>query len=160
MRAMHQHHALIETVVDEMIAGLRPPPTAAEIQDAVPDLPDAEDLSIGEVAEMFGILPTTIRYYESAGLLSVPRRAGGHRVFDRATLGELFLVHGMRLSDMPVREIARLRELLAGRTPAARESAAALLDDHARETRRRIAHLQIALAITEHKTAYLTGDTP
>lgn len=155
---MHRFEALMASMVEEIAAGHRPPPTVAEIEEHARDLPQGEDLTIGEVASLFGILPTTIRYYESEGLLTVDRRPNGHRIFDRAAVGELLLVHGMRLSDMPIREIARLRDLLAETGPAAREAAAELLSAHAQDTRRRIAHLQIALAITEHKTQTLIGD--
>lgn len=157
---MTEHRALIERMSEQIAAGLRPPPTAAEVDAYVEEMPDVEDVPIGRAAALLGILPTTIRYYEDAGLLCIPRRANGHRVFDRATLGDLLLVHAMRLSGMPVQEIARLREHLADPTPAGRSRATAPLEHHAERMRREIARLQITLAITEHKQQHLIGETP
>ena len=169
---MNKHTALVERMAQDIAEGRRPPPTTEEIEQHALELPAHRDLTIGEAAAMFGILPTTIRYYEDEGLLRVGRRHNGHRVFDRAALGDLLFVHGMRLSGMAVKDISRLRSLLAGAPGAAcgttasslgadhREAARALLDTHAREVRLQIARLQIALAVTEHKTQHLIGETP
>jgi MerR family transcriptional regulator, repressor of the yfmOP operon len=58
-------------------------------------------LRIGEVAELAGTTPRTIRYYEEIGLLpgSSERAQGEHRCFTEADVGR-------------VREILRLRDLL------------------------------------------------
>jgi DNA-binding transcriptional MerR regulator len=58
-------------------------------------------LRIGEVAEMLGTTPRTIRYYEEIGLLpgEHDREQGKHRVYTEADVDR-------------VREIMRLRDLL------------------------------------------------
>ena len=58
-------------------------------------------LRIGEVAELTGTTPRTIRYWEEIGLLPVPhdRAQGQHRVYSEADVER-------------VREIIRLRDLL------------------------------------------------
>jgi MerR family transcriptional regulator, repressor of the yfmOP operon len=58
-------------------------------------------LRIGEVAELAGTTPRTIRYYEEIGLLpgSVDRAEGKHRFYTEADVDR-------------VREIIRLRDLL------------------------------------------------
>ena len=59
-------------------------------------------LRIGEVAELTGTTPRTIRYYEEIGLLGVSgseREQGKHRVYTEADVDR-------------VREIIRLRDLL------------------------------------------------
>ena len=58
-------------------------------------------LRIGDVAELTGTTPRTIRYYEEIGLLpSTPeRQAGRHRVYDEETVER-------------VRDLLRLKELL------------------------------------------------
>ena len=58
-------------------------------------------LRIGDVAEMAGTTPRTIRYYEEIGLLpsTAERRAGRHRVYDEETVER-------------VRDLLRLKELL------------------------------------------------
>jgi MerR family transcriptional regulator, repressor of the yfmOP operon len=61
----------------------------------------ARSLRIGEVAELTGTTPRTIRYYEEIGLLpgSSERAQGKHRCFTEADVER-------------VREILRLRDLL------------------------------------------------
>jgi MerR family transcriptional regulator, repressor of the yfmOP operon len=61
----------------------------------------AKPLRIGEVAELTGTTPRTIRYYEEIGLLpdSLDRAQGKHRSYSEADVER-------------VREIIRLRDLL------------------------------------------------
>ena len=61
----------------------------------------AKPLRIGEVAELLGTTPRTIRYYEEIGLLPAAddRAQGKHRVYTQADVDR-------------VREIMRLRDLL------------------------------------------------
>jgi DNA-binding transcriptional MerR regulator len=61
----------------------------------------ARQLRIGEVAELTGTTPRTIRYYEEIGLLDSARERaqGKHRVYTQADVDR-------------VREIIRLRDLL------------------------------------------------
>ena len=61
----------------------------------------AKPLRIGEVAEVLGTTPRTIRYYEEIGLLGCEpaREQGKHRVYTQADVDR-------------VREIMRLRDLL------------------------------------------------
>jgi DNA-binding transcriptional MerR regulator len=58
-------------------------------------------LRIGEVAELTGTTPRTIRYYEELGLLApaAERSPGAHRVYDEADVERL-------------REVLRLRRVL------------------------------------------------
>jgi MerR family transcriptional regulator, repressor of the yfmOP operon len=58
-------------------------------------------LRIGEVAELTGTTPRTIRYYEELGLLAPApnREPGAHRVYDQADVERL-------------REVLRLRRVL------------------------------------------------
>jgi DNA-binding transcriptional MerR regulator len=51
----------------------------------------SEQLRIGEVAELTGTTPRTIRYYEEIGLLPEgrSRRPGSHRVYDREDVERL-----------------------------------------------------------------------
>ena len=59
--------------------------------------PDGDAYSIGELAEMFGITPRAIRFYEDRGLLA-PRRAGKNRIFgDRERVRLDFILRGKRL---------------------------------------------------------------
>jgi len=60
----------------------------------------ADRLRIGEVAELVGITPRTIRYYEELGLLGCEGRGKGrHRTFSQADVSRL-------------KELIRFRDLL------------------------------------------------
>jgi MerR family transcriptional regulator, repressor of the yfmOP operon len=61
----------------------------------------SKSLRIGEVAELTGVTPRTIRYYEEIGLLpgANDRAQGQHRIYSEADIER-------------VREIIRLRDLL------------------------------------------------
>jgi MerR family transcriptional regulator, copper efflux regulator len=100
-------------------------------------------LRVSELAERAGVAPSTVRFYERAGLLSPARRAGnGYRVFDESALDELALVSrakgiGMSLEDIadllaawPTSECqslqARLRSFLDGRIGGVSEQLAGL----------------------------------
>jgi DNA-binding transcriptional MerR regulator len=67
---------------------------------AAPDPEDERPLRIGELAELTGTTPRTIRYWEELGLLGASdREEGKHRAFTRADVQR-------------VSEIIRLRKLL------------------------------------------------
>jgi DNA-binding transcriptional MerR regulator len=100
-----------------------------------------DGLRISELAERAGVAPSTVRFYERAGLLSPARRAAnGYRVFDESALDELAFISrakgiGMSLEDIadlvaswPVGECrslqARLRAYLADRISQVRQQAA------------------------------------
>ena len=72
------------------------------------------DMSIGEVARRAGVAPSAIRYYESAGLLPGPRRAGGKRRYDDGVLDWLMLIALAREAGFTIAEI---RWLVAGFAP-------------------------------------------
>jgi len=100
-----------------------------------------DGLRVSELAERAGLAPSTVRFYERAGLLSPARRAAnGYRIFDESALDELAFISrakglGMNLEDVadlvsswPVGECrslqARLRAFLAGRISQVRQQAA------------------------------------
>ena len=58
-------------------------------------------LSIGELARATGVKPTTIRWYETEGLLPPPARTeGGHRAYGRDHLKRLGFIRHAR-ADRP-----------------------------------------------------------
>jgi MerR family redox-sensitive transcriptional activator SoxR len=71
----------------------------------------AEGMSIGAVARMAGLEVSTIRYYESVGLIPPPRRVGGKRVYDTAVFESIALV---QLAQDAGFTLAEARALVAG----------------------------------------------
>lgn len=68
-------------------------------------------LSIGEVARRAGVRTSTLRYYETAGLIPPPHRAGGRRQYEPGVLHRLAVI---RVAQQAGFTIAELRILLHG----------------------------------------------
>jgi DNA-binding transcriptional MerR regulator len=116
-------------------------------------------LRIGEVAELTGTTPRTIRYYEEIGLLGcAPERAQGkHRVYTQADVDRVREI--IRLRDLLGLSLDQLKQLLAA------ESARAHLRDELQQTedpaeRRRIleellAHISSQLELVQSRLSEL-----
>ena len=64
-------------------------------------------LTIGEVARRAGVRTSTLRYYESVGLLPPPQRIHGHRRYDPSVYSLLAILRmaqhaGFSLADMEI----------------------------------------------------------
>ena len=74
----------------------------------------AEDLAISDVARVFGLRTSAIRYYEQIGILPPPMRKNGQRRYDNSVLFRLAVVHRARETGFTLEEI---RELFFGFPP-------------------------------------------
>jgi DNA-binding transcriptional MerR regulator len=85
-------------------------------------------LSIGRVAELSGVTPETIRYYERLGLLAKPARtAAGYRQYSAAVVHRLSMIKNAQRFGFSLTAIAgflRVRE--AGGAPCREVRAAAV----------------------------------
>jgi MerR family redox-sensitive transcriptional activator SoxR len=78
----------------------------------------SELLSVGEVARRAGFATSALRYYESAGLLTSTRTAGGQRRYPRSVLRRLAFLRAAQSVGLSLEEIrAALSSLPAERTP-------------------------------------------
>jgi MerR family redox-sensitive transcriptional activator SoxR len=68
-------------------------------------------LTIGEVAELSGLRPSAIRYYESVGILPEPARVSGRRRYDPDVLHVLHAIGVARAAGFG---IAELRQMFSG----------------------------------------------
>jgi MerR family redox-sensitive transcriptional activator SoxR len=80
---------------------------------------DWPDLPIGEIARRAGVAPSTIRYYESIGLLPEPERESGQRRYDEAVVRRIELVAIAQKAGFSLREISELMPALGGEEPMA-----------------------------------------
>jgi MerR family transcriptional regulator, redox-sensitive transcriptional activator SoxR len=69
------------------------------------------ELTIGDVARKAGVATSSIRYYESIGLLPEPDREGGQRRYDQTVLGKLAFIGIAQSAGFKLSEI---KELMAG----------------------------------------------
>ena len=68
-------------------------------------------MSIGQLAQICGLAPSAIRYYEKAGLLPKPIRVSGQRRYGAETIGRLRLLQVAREAGFT---IAETRTFVAG----------------------------------------------
>ena len=81
-------------------------------------------LRIGEVAELTGTTPRTIRYYEELGLLApaTDREPGAHRVYDQADVERLQeLLRLRRVLGLSLEELSELSAEESARAARRRE---------------------------------------
>ena len=62
-------------------------------------------LLIGEVARQVGIRTSTIRYYESIGLLSEPERVSGRRLYDDDVVERLEIIRTAQQAGFSLDEV-------------------------------------------------------
>ncbi len=67
--------------------------------------------SISEVAEMMGITPSTLRYYDKEGLLPNVKRVNGIRVFEEQDFSWLKVLNCLKNTGMPIKKIKEYVEL-------------------------------------------------
>jgi MerR family redox-sensitive transcriptional activator SoxR len=80
---------------------------------------DKRDLfTVSEIAHRSGFAASAIRFYESQGLISATRTAGGQRRFERQTLRRLAFIRAARNVGLSLNEVAdALAKLPQSRTP-------------------------------------------
>ena len=62
--------------------------------------------TVGEIAKMLHVAPSTLRYYDKEGLLPfVERSSGGIRLFKDSDFEWLSMIECMKQTGMPIREI-------------------------------------------------------
>jgi DNA-binding transcriptional MerR regulator len=77
-----------------------------------PDVPRGTLLPIGGLARATGVKPTTIRWYEDAGLLPPPARSkGGHRLYGPGHVARLAFLRHAREMGFPLGAIRSLLDL-------------------------------------------------
>lgn len=67
-----------------------------------------QQMSIGELARRAGVRASTVRYYESQGVLPAPRRVNGRRVYGSESLARVEVALYARSVGFSVREVKRL----------------------------------------------------
>ena len=107
-----------------------------------------------EAASRTGFSLDTLRYYERIGLLDdVGRTSSGRRVYRDDHLEWLGILHCLRQTGMPVREMRRYAEL-AREGPQTEAERLRILDEHRTAVLAMIGDLRRALAVVEEKIAY------
>ena len=77
-----------------------------------------EALAIGEVARQAGVRTSTLRYYESVGLLPPPSRVHGHRRYDPSVFSLLAILRMAQHAGFSLKEMHLLVHGFPQETPA------------------------------------------
>jgi MerR family transcriptional regulator, copper efflux regulator len=101
------------------------------------------DLSIGEVAERFGLATHVLRHWESMGLLAPARVTASRRRYGPDDLYRVAVILQAKEAGFSLEDI---RELFAARDPAARTG---ILRHHRAELAARIAAAQASLELID-----------
>lgn len=67
--------------------------------------------TISQVAQMMGVTPSTLRYYDKEGLLPNVKRVNGIRVFEDADFPWLRILNCLKGTGMPIRQIKKYVDL-------------------------------------------------
>ncbi|MEV7526218.1 MerR family transcriptional regulator [Streptomyces sp. NPDC091371] len=105
------------------------------------------EMTIGEVAERFGLATHVLRHWESAGLLTPARQRTGHRRYGQADLARVAVILIAKDAGL---DLGRIREVFATGDPMDRRD---LLHGHLAELERRIARATAAKNLIEHALA-------
>jgi MerR family transcriptional regulator, redox-sensitive transcriptional activator SoxR len=105
-------------------------------------------IPIGEAAASAGVAASTLRYWESVGLLEPPNRAGGKRRYDAQALRRIELISLAKRAGFTLAEVRTMLAGLSERTPPPeiwRQLAARKLP----EVRRKLAEAEAMQGILE-----------
>jgi DNA-binding transcriptional MerR regulator len=113
---------------------------------------NADSLSIGDVAKATGLGVHALRFFEREELFlrPIPRTAGGQRVYEPADVEWLLLCNRLRESGMPIATLKRFARLVRS-GPGNETERLALLEEHERTVRDKIAELTASLEIIHGK---------
>lgn len=143
---------------------MRKPPEAALTTAGLANLESAPMMRIGEVADRLGLSLRSIRYYEEEGLIRPSARTrGGFRLYSELEIQRLLLIMQMKPLDFALDDMRRLFDALdTMRDPAipeaAKDQAAAALEDFAVEADDRWAALRKRVDIAKAFRTYLRSE--
>lgn len=109
--------------------------------------------SIGEVAKMTGLSPSTLRFYDKEGLFPSLKRQSGNRIFDDGHIESLRIIECLKRSGLEIRDIRRFMELTT-KGSASYAQRRELMEERRLKTLEQIEELQKTLAVLEYKCWY------
>ena len=114
-------------------------------------------MNIGDVAELSGLPPKTIRYYEDIGLIRPHRGANGYRAFTDSDAHRLAFLGRARSLGFSIEECRALLALYADETRASAD-VKEMAEAHLTDIDRRIAELESLRATLAHLVRRCHGD--
>ncbi|GHO48184.1 MerR family transcriptional regulator [Ktedonospora formicarum] len=119
-------------------------------------------LTIQQMAELTGLTPHTLRYYERAGLMQIQvgrDDANGYRLYTQEHVNWIHFIKCLRATGMPIRDIKRYTMLLHQGEQTMPERMALLkqhqdrIEEHLRETERYSTAIRAKIDLYERRMA-------
>jgi DNA-binding transcriptional MerR regulator len=144
-----------EALIERLLG--TPGEPSASVIDALHELLDdstiestATPLGVAGAAELVGLSPHTLRYYENEGLVNPARDSSGYREYTASELRRLVFLTRMRVSGMTMRDLKRYIRLVEQGDATISERRQIMLDQRER-IKRQLRELTLALETTEYK---------
>jgi DNA-binding transcriptional MerR regulator len=118
--------------------------------------PDATPLSVADAAQLLGLSPHTLRYYEQEGLFRPARNSSGHREYSAFDLRRLIFLTRMRVSGMTMHDLKHYIALVEQGPVTEPERRAIMLAQRDR-IKQQLRELSLALEATEYKIRTYDG---
>lgn len=77
----------------------------------------SSELAIGEAARRAGVPASTLRYWESVGLLTAPQRVGGKRRYDPSAMQQISLIVSSKRAGFTLAETCIVLSGFSDKTP-------------------------------------------
>ena len=107
-----------------------------------------DELTIGEAARLAEVPPSTLRYWETVGLLKAPARVGGKRRYDREGLQQIEMVALAKRAGFSLAEIRVILSGLSSKAPPS-EIWRRLASDKLPEVEQTLAEAQVMKQVLE-----------
>ena len=109
--------------------------------------------SIGQVAEMFGLPISTLRYYDKQGLFPNMERTSGIRRFSDQEIEALRVIECLKRAGMEIKDIRQFIDLCA-ECPSTYPQRKAMFEERKAHMEAEIAHMNRALDMLKFKCWY------
>ena len=109
--------------------------------------------TIGQVAEMFGLPVSTLRYYDKQGLFPNMERVSGIRKFSEAEIEALRVIECLKKADMEIKDIRQFMEWCA-EGPSTYPKRKAMFEERKAHIELEIAKMNRALDMLRFKCWY------
>ena len=109
--------------------------------------------SIGQVAEMFGLPISTLRYYDKQGLFPNMERVSGIRRFSETEIEALRVIECLKKAGMEIRDIKQFMDWCA-EGPSTYPQRKAMFEEWKAHMEAEIAHMNQALDMLKFKCWY------
>lgn len=110
--------------------------------------------TVGEMAKIIGVAPSTLRYYDKEGLLPfIKRSESGVRIFGEQDLNTLSIIHCLKQSGLSIKEIKSFIDMVQQGDDTIDERLE-LFENRRKMLEKQIKEMQNTLKVLDYKCWY------